>query len=345
MNANLNMPCIVFDKDFNIISADKQLTSEYPFLCDSDYMRSIFDGVDVSDLSSLTLLNTVFQSDIRLAALSQDDTVKCYILNSDTSYVAARQNIVSYQMREPISSIFALLPIVTDSINNNDSDKAIKYLDNIYSKSYKLLRNVTNISLASKIIDGNAFKAEPVDLSSLMNSIVTSVKTVESNVTITTDIEEDITVTANVNLLTTGILNLFANSFDYRQCDDLQIKLTLKIKDKKAVFTYSDNSKGIKEEILSDVFRPYFSKDPYIDGEADPSLGLGLFIAKTAFNHAGAGLLLTSKFGEGVKYTASFPLNNEYVHAFRSSATDLLLNRYSDVFIQLCDSCNLPGLK
>ncbi|MBQ8603936.1 MAG: HAMP domain-containing histidine kinase [Oscillospiraceae bacterium] len=347
MSTNKTMPCITLSRDFDIIDIDPRISLLYPELCDKDYIRSLFSGVRAEELSALRLINTALVSrpDIRLAAVAEDDIIRCYIMTADTSSNSKQQDLISYQMREPISSIFALLPIITDNINNDNSDKAIMYLDSIYSKSYKLLRNVTNMSVTAKILNGDSFKTTVVDLSALMESLITSISTIEKNVKIHHEIEENIIVNANLSLLTNGILNLFANSFDYKQDADVEIRLKLAIKGKKAVFTYSDNSKGIKEQFLPMVFNPYFSKDPYDDGQADPSLGLGLFIAKAGFTHAGASLLLTSKFGEGVKYSASFPVCPDGDSVLRSSATDFLLNRYSEIFVQLCDSCKLPSLK
>ncbi len=344
---NNNIPCILLSRKFEIISTDPQIAQQYPQLCENDYLRSLFTGYTPEDFSGFRLLNTslINSGGIRLAAVADGEYIKCFVLNNDRVCGTQMHNVISYQMREPISSIFALLPIITDNVNRSDTDKAIMYLDGIYSKSYKLLRNVTNISIAEKIIEGVSFRTESVNLSQLLESLITSVMTVGKNIKIHSEIEENIIVNANISLLTNGILNLFANSFDYSQDGNVEVKIRLNSKNKNAVFTYSDNSKGIKEQFLPLVFNPYFSKDPYADGEADPSLGLGLFIAKAAFTHAGASLLLTSKFGEGVKYSASFPLGSDDSAVLQSSATDFLLNRYSEVFVQLCDSCKLPSFK
>ncbi len=342
-----NMPCIVLSRDFDIISIDKDISLKYPRLCDNDYIHTVFSRYNADDFTSFRLLNSVLigDYDIKLAAVADGDVIKCFVLNNDIFPGNQMLNVISYQMREPISSIFALLPIITDNVNRSDSDKAIAYLDGIYSKSYKLLRNVTNISTATKIMEGNSFRWDRINLSQLVDSLITSVLTVEKNVKIESETEENIIINGNLSLLTNGILNLFANSFDYRQDRNVEIKIKLTLKGNKAVLTYSDNSKGIKEQFLPLVFNPYFSKDPYADGEDDPSLGLGLFIAKSAFTHAGGSILLTSKFGDGVKYSVSFPVCRYEETVLESNATDFLLNRYSEVFVQLCDSCSLPSLK
>ena len=186
MNTDKNMPCILLDREFNIISTDEQIQKKYPRLCSSDYIRSLMAGYTAEDFTEFRLINTAVLNSgkAHLAAFADGDFIRCYVLTSNISTVTERQKLINYQMREPVSSIFALLPVITDNINRGDSDKAIMYMDGIHSKSYKLLRNITNISIAEKIMDNTDFHTEKINLSSLLNSLVTSVMTVEKNVEI-----------------------------------------------------------------------------------------------------------------------------------------------------------------
>ena len=127
--------------------------------------------------------------------------------------------------------------------------------------------------------------------------------------------------------------------------EDVKIEINLKKDGKSIVFSYADNSKGIKDELLPFVFKPYFSKDPFNDNAPDPSLGLGLFIAKTAFNSAGGKIMTVSSFGNGVKYVVTIPSVEDDGHLLESSTREFLLDRYSELYIQLCESCQLPPLK
>ncbi|MBE6866646.1 MAG: HAMP domain-containing histidine kinase, partial [Ruminococcaceae bacterium] len=155
----------------------------------------------------------------------------------------------------------------------------------------------------------------------------------------------DVFVCGNMQFLSTAILNLISNSINFAADENVEIEIKLVKDTNRAVFSYKDNSKGIKEQYLADVFKPYFSKDPFADGEKDPSMGLGLFIAKTAFEQTGGRMMLTSSFGNGVRYNISIPLVKDADIVMESSTTDFLLNRYSELFVQLCDSCTLPSLK
>jgi signal transduction histidine kinase len=283
-------------------------------------------------------------SGIRLVFKKEGDEVKCWPVKSEIYSGMADIN-VHYQMREPITGIFSLMPILADTINNGENRKAISTLEEINRRSYKLLKNVTNMTLVSKIMSGNLPTVSAINLTDLIDSLVSSVTAVQRNVKISTEIDEDIFVMGNMNFLSTAFLNLISNSIAFSTENVAEIDIKLKADKSRAIFSYKDNSKGIKDEYLADVFKPYFSKDPFADGEKDPSMGLGLFIAKTAFEQAGGKMILTSNFGNGVRYTVTIPTIDETDSVLESSATDFLLNWFSEVFIQLCDSCKLPDLK
>ncbi len=341
-----NAPFISLGQNWKVVCAHDEIKENYSgllapgFFADllSEYSSDYFDKPVVMSAPGADL------ADIRLVFVKEDDLVKCFPVKSEI-YAGMAQRNVDYQMREPITSLFALMPVLTDNINKGDGPKAFMNLEQINRQSYKLLKNVTNMSVVSRIMGGNIFEKDTVNLSSLVESLSSAVVAVEKNTAVHTEVEKNIFIRGNTQLLTNGILNLISNSINFRSDENVNIEIKLKKEGNNAVLSYKDNSKGIKDEYLTQVFRPYFSKDPYADGESDPSLGLGLYIAKAAFEQAGGKVMLTSSFGNGVRYSVSIPLENDIDNVLENSSTDFLLNRYSELFVQLCDSCRLPELK
>ncbi len=341
-----NLPFITLDSKFNIIDCNQGIKEKYAGLLMPDFFRNLLTGYDMDYFSqpvefNASLLN---MSNINLVFFKDGDVLKCLPVKSETYGTDNAWN-VHYQMREPISSIFAMLPLLADNINKGDSAKAFSNLDILNQQSYKLLKSVNNVSLASRIMSGNLPEKEYVDFSALLESLIDSVKAVEKNVDIKADIDVGIYLHINKSFITNAVLNLISNSINFRTDENVQITIWLTKNDKNVVFSYSDNSKGIKDELLPYVFTPYYSKDPFADGEPDPSMGLGLFIVKNAFEYAGGKILRTSSFGQGVKYNISLPFCQPVGNVLESRSTDFLLNRYSELFVQLCDSCRLPSLK
>ena len=256
-------------------------------------------------------------------------------------------DIVNFQLREPVTNIFALLPLLAENINTYDTEKAMDALYSIYEKSYSLMKSVNNMSVAAKLLGGREFKKENIDFSSLVKSVFESSKMVLPDwFSLDADIENGCNVKGNNKLLTLMIFNILLNSFDYRREDDVQVTVKLKISDRNCVITYCDNSLGIKPEIAGEIFNPYFSKNPYNNMEFHEKMGLGLYIAQQAVQHAGGTIFMQTEFSEGVKYIISIPLSDEEdTGAVKSSAREFMLNKYSEMYVQLCDYCTLPDLQ
>ncbi len=337
---------LTLDESFNVIYHHPAIRESYPGLLRRGFFKDLLHGCSPEDFRRPVRLNTDLSGSapISLIFVRSEEGINCIVAKNKIHGPSNAQRNLQYQMREPISGIFALLPVIADNINKSDSNKAVANLQAIYGQSYKLLRSVSNISMASNIFSGAVLRKETCDFSELVSELCESVKLVVRNINIECTAEKNLYIYANYQMICCAFLNLISNSVNYKNDRDVHIKVTLTKKDSMAVLTYSDNSKGIKDDYLPFVFRPYFSKDPYNDGESDPSLGMGLFIAKAAFEQAGGNILLTSKFGQGVKYTISLPLDNAGGQILESSKADFLLNKYSDLFIQLCDCRQLPGL-
>ena len=280
------------------------------------------------------------QDNGKLSFLSK--TTERYVNNEAMDYI----DVVNQQLREPVSNIFASLPLLAESINSQNTEKSMETLQMVYQKAYQMLKSVNNITLGTKIMADRKFSVSAVDFSSLVKSVFEGASMVLPDYcTIETDITDGCIVKGNISLLSSMLFNLLLNSLDYRKEDTVKIKVSLKLSGKRCVMSYRDNSLGIKPELASKVFEPCFTADPYNDGEQSEKMGFGLYIAKYAAENAGGTLLLGTEFSEGVSFVISMPeIDEECGNAVRSKAKDFLLNKYSDMYIMLCEYCNLPDL-
>ena len=339
---NKEIPYILLDKDFNIVKTSENINAKK---FNQTFFENILNGFTSEDFDAPVNIDATLMgiTDSSLIFNKKDENIICYIVKRKNTKTNIRQNI-SYRIREPVSGIFSVLPVIADNINKSNTERAISNLESVNQQSYSLLRRINNISLTSKILNNSLPSVSSIDFSLLLENIVTSVKTIEKNVVIESDIEKNIYINANHVMITNAVLNLISNSINFKTDENVKISIKLNKNKGNAVFSYSDNSKGIKEEHMPYIFNPYYSKDPYGEDNLDPYLGVGLFIAKTAFEQAEGKILLTSVFGEGISYTISIPMEKDDNDIFESSVSDFLMNRYSDIFIQLSDSCILPSL-
>ncbi|MEG2082539.1 MAG: HAMP domain-containing sensor histidine kinase, partial [Oscillospiraceae bacterium] len=229
---------------------------------------------------------------------------------------------------------------------NCETEKANKNLQSLYEKAYIMLKNVNNISLAAKLSSKEELTASLVDFSSLVESAFKGAEMVlPSYVKISTEIQSGAIVKGNSALLSNGMFNLLLNSIEYKKEGNVEIQVKLKLAGDRCVLTYSDNSLGIKPTVAPFIFDFYYSHNPYDDGEKSTKLGLGLFIAKAAIENANGSFIFQSEFDGGVKYGISIPLcNNDGGDVLKSKPKDFVMNRYSEMFVQLCEYCTLPDL-
>lgn len=253
---------------------------------------------------------------------------------------------INIQFREPVSNIFASLPLLVNNINSQNTEKAMENLHSVYQKTYSILKGINNISMAAKLLENYCFDETVVDFSSMVKSVFNS-----SEIVLPEYLDADISVDdgcfvdGNGSLLTVALLNLLLNSFDYRREDNVKVKITLKKDNGRCVLVYRDNSIGIKPETVQNIFEPFFTANPYNDGEPSIKLGLGLYIAKQAVVNAGGTIMVQSQFSEGVSYIISIPESKaENSVIFKNSTKEFILNRYSEIFVQLCEYCDLPDL-
>ncbi len=254
-------------------------------------------------------------------------------------------DLINYQLREPVTNIFASLPLLAENINNLDTEKAIDNLHAIYKRTYSIIKSVNNMSVVSKLESGYEFKKEIINFSQFLKNMFSSAQLVlPEYFSAELNIDNDCVICGNHNL-SVGLLNILVNSFDYRKEDDVQISVTLKSEGNRCVLTYRDNSIGIKPEVIQGVYDLFYSKNPYNDDEITNRMGMGLYLAKQAVTHAEGTILMQSEFGSGVNIVISIPYSSDLsADTFKSSSGEYLLNKYSDMFVQLCEYCNLPDL-
>ncbi len=249
---------------------------------------------------------------------------------------------IGSQLREPITNIFAILPLLAKRLEDADT----RYLDEIQRNSYALLRLTANLECAGAVKD-HALELAPIDLAAEMRSLVEGVCMVcgEQGIPIELDLPETPQpVMGEARYLSEAVLNLIRNSMQYTR-DGNHIRVAVRTTGQRVVLTVEDAGLGIKPENLGRVFEPYFSADPYADGAPSPGLGLGLSVAQDIIRCHGGVLTCESAFGEGSRFTVALPRaeGNEET-PLGGGAADYLLNRYSPIYIQLAGFCRLPGV-
>lgn len=268
------------------------------------------------------------------------------IFASATPEVLPPVSALGTQLREPLTNVFAVLPLLGKRMEDSD----IGYLEEIQQNCYKVLRLVTNLeSLQS--LSKKTPRQDIIDYSSFIDSIASSASTLckGTGIPIKASLPNTpVFVKGDKQLLSQTIFNVLRNSLQYTR-DENKISIRLRSSPTHAILTIEDLGIGIHPNHIEKVFEPYFSSDPYGDSDTpQPGLGLGLAISKQAMQSFGGSISIESTFSEGTRVTLALPLHqaqdDTVAKVLDSDATDYLLNRYSAIYVQLYGYCRAPDL-
>ncbi|MCB2183457.1 MAG: response regulator [Desulfobulbaceae bacterium] len=111
-------------------------------------------------------------------------------------------------------------------------------------------------------------------------------------------------VNGNTCQLEQVITNLILNALESLSCKDEEIKVSshFHLQEKKVVVKVCDNGAGMSQEVLPNIFEPF-----YTTKFAEGGTGLGLFISQSIINDHNGSLHFESRPGQGTTVTLSLP--------------------------------------
>ncbi len=102
------------------------------------------------------------------------------------------------------------------------------------------------------------------------------------------------------------ILNLITNAldvFDEKNIENRKITIKSLSKQNVTIFSFEDNAGGIPDELISQIFDPYYTTK-------ETGTGTGLYMVKLVIKTSFKGELKVSNTQEGLKYTIALPVSS-----------------------------------
>lgn len=222
---------------------------------------------------------------------------------------------ISHEFKTPLNIILTTMQLINRNIEKEliRADKGValkRYVNSIKQNSYRLLRLVNNLIDITKI-DAGYYKLqlENHNIVNVVEDITISVAQYVENKGIElifdTEIEEKI-IACDPDKIERIMLNLLSNAIKYTKVNG-RIEVYLGIKDGKVFISVMDNGEGIDNEKVNLVFNRFIQVDDTSERRYEGS-GIGLSLVKSLIEMHGGNINVTSKVGEGTKFTFYLPI-------------------------------------
>ena len=259
---------------------------------------------------------------------------------------------MSHEIRTPMNGIMGMLSLAKANIN--DEAVVSEYLDRTENLSQFLLTLINDILDMSRIESGKMELEEvPFDLYDMAEKIdsmfreTTKAKGINWKIRMQDfDIHY---VTGDEMRLTQVVVNFISNAVKFtpaggevqvvfRQMDKIDDKVHLMIRVK-------DTGKGIKEDFINKIFRPFEQEDASTAHNYGGS-GLGMAIADNIIKLMGGEILVESEEGKGSEFIVylALPMAEEPEHEEAETYVSVRLVDESEEREQYLDSFTLDGL-
>jgi two-component system C4-dicarboxylate transport sensor histidine kinase DctB len=256
-------------------------------------------------LKELESENELLKNRIKEYEEKEKNNEKIIIEQSKSAQMGEMIAMIAHQWRQPLSSISAITAKLNLFI------KLKKLDENSLAESLEKINEQTKY-LSNTINDfRNFFKPNKSKIEINLSEIIDKTKSLLSksieNNNINLSVNNNINTNVNIhtNEIIQTLINIIKNSIDMNK-KDTKIVIDINENSNFHQIDISDNCGGIKEELLEDIFLPYFSTKDEKNGT-----GLGLYMSKIIIekHHSGkffaTNIMLDGK--KGIKFTIEIP--------------------------------------
>lgn len=219
-------------------------------------------------------------------------------------------NIVSHQLRAPITNIKWITEFLTSKDIDMTDEKKDEYFSHLRENNDRMVELVDELLIVSRIEEGS------LPIRKKENSLVDIVKTqIErslvfaeaSNIKITSYIEKNLPKAYfDSTLIKLVVENLIDNAIRYTKKGG-KISIWVKRQNQYLLFKITDEGVGIPEKDHQFIFQKFFRSENALKEQTKGS-GLGLYICKMVVERSSGKIWFQSKEGEGTSFYFLIPI-------------------------------------
>ena len=215
---------------------------------------------------------------------------------------------ISHDFRSPLTSIKGYVEAMLDGTIPQDQYQ--KYLQIVLDEANRLTKMTNNVLDLTKMENGQIeLNRRVFDVNEMIVGLALTLeqRVEDQKIDIRFQfLQEKLYVNADFDLIQRVVYNLLDNALKFTEPGD-SITVETSIVSKKAHVSVADTGCGIEAEALPHVF-DRFNKGDKSRGKNKMGTGLGLAIAKQIIVNHGDDITVTSRLGEGTKFSFTLPL-------------------------------------
>ncbi len=210
---------------------------------------------------------------------------------------------MSHEIRTPLNAIVGFSNVLTSGEDFEPEERQI-FIETIRNNCNLLLALISDVLDMAQIETGNMlFKEEVCDVNEFISQIVITQRVIiPEHLSIIRKIpEETVYIITDKLRLNQVITNLINNAVKFTEKGSVTVGYSMD-NEEFLHFFVEDTGKGMPETDLIHIFERFFKKDDFKQGA-----GLGLSICKMIVDRFEGTINVTSKVGEGSRFTVTIP--------------------------------------
>jgi len=228
-------------------------------------------------------------------------------------------SMIAHQWKQPLSSISSMqisirMAIELERFELKDEKQREEFLEFVHQKLDKIAANTQNLSQIISNFSDFYKPNKKAEVLKLDEVIMKACSLVEdnmdaNNISISMSLHSDAVVRLHENEFMQVILNLLNNARDQlveKHIEDAKIKIKSYDWNGDVILEISDNALGIKEEIIENIFDPYFSTKLEKNGT-----GLGLYMSKQIIEEYHNGSISVKNDKDGAVFTIKLEVEED----------------------------------
>lgn len=237
------------------------------------------------------------------------DATKDKIIEQQSRLAAMGEMIdaVAHQWKQPLNAISMLLDMLKSDFKNNSVDSA--YIDDLEATAQMQIDHMVTTLNEFRNFLRPSTKNESFYLHSVIANVLVLMKDelIAQNIHIDANFDHDVKIFGNKNEFKHLFINLFNNSIDAYNENNIQkrtISVTIYDEKNKIYIEVEDNAGGIPSEVIHDIFKPNVSTKKEGKGT-----GIGLYMSNQII-HKNNGSINVHNSSQGAFFTIILPLSN-----------------------------------